>query len=48
MTLSDIEGHSLCKPIQVGFFIQLCTSWQDLGWRGPLRRLCNSKASWIL
>jgi len=30
MTLNDLQGH--CKPFQMGFSIQLCSSWQDFNW----------------
>jgi len=32
MTLSDIKWFTYCNPFQMGFFIHMCSNWQDFNW----------------
>ena len=39
MTLSELQGHSFthCMSFEMGFFVQLCSRWQDLNWHSASR-----------
>jgi len=38
ITLNHVQGHApICKPFQMGFLVQLNSSWHDFNWRSTSR-----------